>query len=137
MRFLSGESGIGKETIIQHLAFRLTKDEVPEGAFRQALGVDRDSESGRRRSNREELECASRKVVEEIVTAGNIILYIPDIHNLVKSSGTAYLTAADALMPIIKNNAFPVSARRIRGNSSKLIEPRSDFVGAFDVNPRA
>ena len=64
-------------------------------------------------------------VVEEIVTAGNIILYIPDIHNLVKSSSAAYLTAADALMPVIKNDAFPVMGTSYPREFKQFIEPRS------------
>ena len=72
-------------------------------------------------------------MVEEIVTAGNIILYIPDIHNLVKSSSAAYLTAADALMPVIKNDAFPVLGTSYPREFKQFIEPRSDFAGSFEV----
>ena len=32
-----GEAGVGKETIIQHLAFRLIKDEVPKALFDKRL----------------------------------------------------------------------------------------------------
>ena len=81
----------------------------------------------------EELGTRIEKVVEEIVTAGNVILYIPDIHNLVKSSSTAYLTAADALMPIIKNDAFPTLGTSYPREFKQFIEPRSDFAGSFEV----
>ena len=74
-------------------------------------------------------------MVEEIVTAGNIILYIPDIHNLVKSSSTAYLTAADALMPIVKNDAFPILGTSYPREFKEFIEPRSDLRDAFEIIP--
>ena len=34
---LVGEAGIGKETIVQHLAFKLIKDEVPKALFDKRL----------------------------------------------------------------------------------------------------
>src|SRR5258708_6502776 len=67
--------------------------------------------------------------------AGNVILYIPDIHNLVKTSGTAYLSAADALMPVIHDNSFPIVGATYSKEFKEFIEPRSDFVGAFEVIP--
>ena len=69
------------------------------------------------------------------MTAGNVILYIPDIHNLVKSSSTAYLSAADALMPIVMNDAFPVLGTSYPREFKQFIEPRSDFAGSFEVIP--
>jgi ATP-dependent Clp protease ATP-binding subunit ClpA len=129
---LVGEAGVGKETIIQHLAFKLIKDEVPKALFDKRL-VSLELQNIFAGAAPEELGARIAKVVEEIVTAGNIILYIPDIHNLVKSSSTAYLTAADALMPIIKSDAFPVMGTSYPREFKQFIEPRSDFAGSFEV----
>src|SRR5206468_4255396 len=104
---LIGEAGIGKETMLHHLALKLTKDEVPEALFDKRL-VSLGLENLVAGAPPEELSARIKKIIEEILVAGNIILYIPDIHNLVRTSGTAYLSAADALMPIIMNNAFPI-----------------------------
>jgi ATP-dependent Clp protease ATP-binding subunit ClpC len=129
---LIGEAGIGKETIIQHLAFMLVKDEVPKALFDKRL-VSLDIQGLVAGAPPEELNARLRKIVDEIQTADNIILYIPDIHNLVKTSGTAYISAADALMPIIMNNAFPVVGSTYPKEFKQAIESRSDFVGAFEV----
>lgn len=129
---LVGEAGIGKETIIAHLALKLTKDEVPPALFDKRL-VSLELESLVAGAPPEELNARLKQIVEEIVAAGNIIVYIPDIHNLVRTSGTAYLSAADTLMPIIMNNAFPVVGSTYPRNYKQLIEPRSDFAGAFEV----
>ena len=64
--------------------------------------------------------------------AGNIILYIPDIHNLVRTSGGAYLSAADALMPVIMANQFPIVGTSYPKEFKQFIEPRSDFAGMFE-----
>ena len=131
---LVGEEGVGKDTIIAHLAFKLIKDEVPRALFDKRL-VSIELPSLIAGATSEELGLRIAKVVQEIITAGNIILYIPDIHNLVKSSSTAYLTAADALMPIIKSDAFPVIGSSYPREFKQLIETRSDFAGAFEIIP--
>ena len=71
-------------------------------------------------------------IVEEIYAAGNIILYIPDIHNLVRTSGTAYLSAADALMPLMTANNIPIVGTSYPKEFKQFIEPRSDFNGIFE-----
>ncbi len=129
---LVGESGIGKEAIVRHLAMKLTKDDVPPALFDKRL-VTLEISSLVAGAAPEELNARLKKIVEEILLAGNIILYIPDIHNLVKTSGTAYLSAADALMPVIMNNDFPVVGTSYPKEFKEFIEPRSDFVGAFEV----
>lgn len=129
---LVGEAGIGKETLIAHLAYKLSKDEVPQSLFdKRLVGLELGSLVAG--APPEELNNRIKKIVEEIVTAGNIILYIADLHNLVRTSGTAYLSAADELMPIIMNNAFPVVGATYPREFKQSIEPRSDFVGAFEV----
>ncbi len=129
---LVGEAGIGKETMVNHLAFRLAKDEVPAPLFDKRL-VALALESLVAGAPPEELNRRLKIIIEEILAAGNIILYIPNIHNLVRTSGTAYLSAADALMPIIMNSAFPVIGATFPREFKQSIEPRSDFAGAFEA----
>ena len=104
---LVGEPGTGKETIVSALAFGIIKDEVPEALFDKrivSLSIG-DLISG---APTEEVASRLNKIVEEIISAGNIILYIPDIHNLFKTSERGGLNAANILLPIINNDAFPV-----------------------------
>lgn len=131
---LIGEPGVGKEAIIKHLALALVNDEVPSGLFdRRLVGLQlQNIVAG---APPEELEARIKAVTDEIFTAGNIILYIPDIHNLVRTSGTAYLSAADSLMPIIMANHFPVVGSTYPREFKQLIEPRSDFSGVFEKIP--
>ncbi len=129
---LVGEAGVGKETIVQHLAFMLTKDDVPKDLFDKRL-VALDIQGLVAGAPPEELNKRLREIVDEIETAGNIILYIPDIHNLVKTSGTAFISAADALMPVVMSDRFPVVGSTYPKEFKAAIEPRSDFVGAFEV----
>ncbi|MBU6500419.1 MAG: ATP-dependent Clp protease ATP-binding subunit [Patescibacteria group bacterium] len=129
---LIGESGIGKETLVAHLAYKLSKDEVPQALFdKRLVGLELGSLVAG--APPEELNQRLKKIIEEIITAGNIIIYIADIHNLVRTSGTAYLSAADELMPIIMNNSFPIIGATYPKEFKQFIEPRSDFAGAFEI----
>lgn len=129
---LIGEPGIGKEAVIQHLAASLIKDDVPKGLFDKRL-VGLQLQNLVAGAAPEELEARLKQIVEEIFMAGNIILYIPDIHNLVRTSGTAYLSAADALMPVIMQNNFPIVGSTYPKEFKQLVEPRTDFVGIFET----
>jgi len=131
---LVGDVGIGKQTIIEHLALDLTKDKVPQVLFDKRL-VELHISNLVAGSSPEVLQKKLEKIVEEIYLAGNIILYIPDAHNLLKTSGSAYLSAADALMPIVMNNIFPVIGTTEPREFKSYIEPRSDFVALFEVIP--
>jgi ATP-dependent Clp protease ATP-binding subunit ClpC len=129
---LVGEAGVGKETLVAHLAWRLTKDEVPPALFDKRL-VALDIGQLVAGAPPEELHARLWQLVREIMDAGNVILCIPDIHNLVKTSSAAYLSVADALVPILRDNAFPVIGTTYPREYVASIEPRSDFAGAFEV----
>jgi len=129
---LIGEAGIGKETIINHFAERLANDDVPKQLFDKRL-VNLRLESLVSGADQNELANRIKKIVEEIYFAENIILYIPDIHNLLRTSGEAYLSAADILMPVILDSAFPVIGTTYPKEYKNLIESRSDFVGSFEM----
>lgn len=129
---LVGEEGVGKATIVMHLARQITKDEVPPQLFDRRL-VSLEIASLVAGASPEELQARLKKITEEIFMAGNVILYIPDFHNLVKTSGSYYLSAADALMPVIKESAFPVIGATYPKDFKEMIEPRSDITGLFEV----
>jgi ATP-dependent Clp protease ATP-binding subunit ClpC len=128
---LVGEPGIGKESIIKHLAFCMVKDDVPQGLFDKRL-VGLQLQSLIAGAPPEELDARLKMIVEEIYAAGNIILYVPDIHNLVRTSGTTYLSAADALMPLMTANNVPIVGTSYPKEFKQFIEPRSDFSGIFE-----
>lgn len=128
---LVGEAGIGKETIIAHLAFAIIKDKVPPALFdRRLVGVDLSRLIAG--AEPQEVQARVQRIAEEINSAENIILYLPDIHNLLKTSGEAYLSAADAFLPIIQNGRFPVIGATYPREMKRDIEQRSDFTGLFE-----
>jgi ATP-dependent Clp protease ATP-binding subunit ClpC len=129
---LVGEAGVGKETLVAHLAWRLTKDDVPPALFDKRL-VGLDISQLVAGAPPEELHARLQQIVAEIIDAGNVILFIPDIHNLAKTSSAAYLSVADALTSVFMDNAFPVIGSTYPREYISAIEPRSDLAAVFEV----
>ncbi|MDZ7343496.1 MAG: ATP-dependent Clp protease ATP-binding subunit, partial [candidate division KSB1 bacterium] len=123
---------IGKETMVAHLALEIVKDNVPPALFDRRL-VELHLGELVAGAAPEEVQRRVQTIAEEIVMAGNIILYIPEIHNLIKTSGREYMSAADGLMPIFKNDIFPVIGATWPREYKQFIEPRSDFAANFET----
>lgn len=129
---LVGEPGSGKESLIAHLSFEIIKDKVPNSLFDKRLVALQIGNliSG---ASAEEISNRVNQIIQEIILAGNIILYIPDIHNLSKTSGVQYLSAADILIPVIVSDAFPVVGATYPREFKQIIELQSDFANAFEI----
>ncbi|MCL5012264.1 MAG: ATP-dependent Clp protease ATP-binding subunit [Patescibacteria group bacterium] len=132
---LVGEAGTGKETLVAHLAFEIIADLVPGPLFDRRLvslslsellaGISGNDASGR-----------LTRIAEEIIRAGNIVLYIPDIHVLAQTTSTAEggangVSLADMLLPILQNNLFPVIGSTYPREQKKYIEQHSALRDLF------
>lgn len=129
---LVGELGIGKETMLEHLAYEISKDRVPEKLFDKRLVkllVSQLASGG----TPEQILKRSNAVLNEVFVAGNVILYIPDINNLVKTSGSQYLSAADAFLSVMSKSDFQVVGCCGPDVFKKDIEPKKDFLASFEV----
>ncbi len=128
---LIGEPGAGKESLITHLAFQIIKDRVPSPLFDKRL-VMLDIGSLVAGAHEGDVQERLNAVLEEIVAAGNIILYVPDMHNLVKTSGEMRMSAADIFLPAIRSSLFSVVGTTLPREYKQFIEPNSSFKGAFE-----
>ncbi|MFH1193328.1 MAG: ATP-dependent Clp protease ATP-binding subunit [Candidatus Jorgensenbacteria bacterium] len=131
---LVGAPGIGKSTIIAHLAFRIIKDEVPPALFDKRL-VSLEIADLVANATPEVLSGRLQKIVEEIVLAGNIMLVIDSAHNLFRTGDAKKLSAIDLLLPLVKNDAVPIIADTFPKEFKQYIESRSDFLEQFEVIP--
>jgi ATP-dependent Clp protease ATP-binding subunit ClpC len=129
---LVGESGTGKTAMIAHLAFRMVKDQVPEVLFDKRL-VSLEIAELVANAMPEELAGRLQKIVQEIMLAGNIVLFIPDIHNLFRTAQTKLLNAIDLLLPVIKSEAIPMIGETYPQEFKQYIEQRTDFLEQFEV----
>ncbi len=126
-----GEPGIGKSTIISHLAFRMVKDKVPKALFDKRL-VSLEIADLVANAPSEVIAGRLQEITREIMAAGNIILFIPNIQDLFRAVQNS-LSAIDILLPIIKSEAIPVIGETYPREFKQFIEPRSDFLEQFEV----
>ncbi len=128
---LVGDPGVGKDTIVKHLAYKITKDQVPPQLFDKRVVKLRitDLLTGAQQS---EIQIRVNKIVNEIVAAGNVILFIPEIHNLLKMSDKIGLNAADIFLPSFNSSVFSVVATTFPREFRQMSESQGQFVEAFE-----
>lgn len=129
---LVGDPGSGKSTIIAHLAYNMVKDKVPEALFDKRL-VSLDVSALLAESKQDIILERIEKMVREILTAGNVILFIPNMHDLFKVSKDGSISGMDILLPIIKSEQVPIIGESFPQEFKKFIESRGDFMDLFEV----
>lgn len=129
---LLGLPGVGKETIVGHLAYMITRDKVPLALFDKRL-VSLDVAALAANADQAELQRRINQIFYEVKMAGNIILYIPNIHNLSRTSGERFLSAANVILPLIISNDFPTIGTTGPQEFREYIEKDSAFMDAFEV----
>ncbi len=127
---LIGDSGAGRKTLVGHLAYMINKDEVPSPLFDKRL-VELDLNALFAGADQGELQQRIEIIFNEIAAAGNVILYIPDIHNLSRTTASKELSAANTLLPLVISNDFPTIGTTYPKEYKQLIETDSVFASAF------
>ena len=87
---LIGEAGVGKTSLVEYLAYKIYKKEVPEALQGYEIWNLDLSKLMMSTEMRGELESKINSIMEEIKSRGNIILFIDEIHmifNLGSNSG--------------------------------------------------
>ncbi|MDP1629747.1 MAG: hypothetical protein Q8L57_03955, partial [bacterium] len=130
---LVGDPGAGKDTIIAHIAFLISRDNVPPKLFDKRLVALNIGDLVAGAQTPGELQARVKAIVDEILNSQNIILYIPDFHNLTKTSGKEYISAADILEPVLDASAFQVVGSTTPADFRRYIEPRSDVANNFEI----
>ena len=97
---LIGEPGVGKTAIVEALAQRITKSEVPEMLLNRRLVTLDIGSLVAGTKYRGEFEERLKKVIEELKGAGNCILFIDEMHMLVGAGAAeGAVDAANILKP--------------------------------------
>ncbi len=124
---------IGRGSIVGHLAFMIVQDLVPKPLFDKRI-VMLDLNALIAGANQAELQARIKRIFHEINQAGNIILYMPDIHNLSRTASEAkQLSVANTLVPLIVSNDFPTIGATYPKEFKQCIETDSSFVNAFQI----
>ncbi len=99
---LIGESGVGKTAIVEGLAQRIVQLEVPDNLFsRRVIALDLGSLVAGTKY-RGQFEERLKVVMKEIVQAGNIIIFIDELHTLVGAGAAeGSIDASNMLKPAL------------------------------------
>lgn len=133
---LAGEPGVGRETIIWHLAWRITHDQVPE-AFYDYRIIQLNLGELYAASPREFSQLFLR-VLTEATEAGNVILYLPELHEVLLSGVRP--SPLVTLQPFLMNATLSVIATtttqalpRLRQEAN--LEERFDLIEVAPLLP--
>lgn len=127
---LVAPSAGGKETVVGEVARAMVAGAVPPSLFdRRLVRIDIAALLAAGGSDPAHL---IKAVADEIVVAGNIVLYVPDFEHLAQGTG-AYLAAADIFLPILTADTFPVIAATTPEAYARILETRGDVAGTFQA----
>ncbi len=126
---LIGQNGIGKRSLIEHLAWQIVNDQVPKKLFDKRL-VEINLTSLLAGTQTEgEIRARAEKIIAEIAAAKNIILYIPDINQMFQKGELSILTSI--FLPYFQKSFFQTIGT-ISNLGLKEIEKNQDFVQTFE-----
>ncbi|MDD5431171.1 MAG: ATP-dependent Clp protease ATP-binding subunit [Candidatus Pacebacteria bacterium] len=128
---LIGEPGSGKEALLAHLAYRMVKDEVPEALFDKRL-VSLQIGNLTAGAEQSEIQNRLKRIIEEIVSSGNVVLIVSDIHDLARISGKENYNILNMLLPAMSSSAFSVVGTTNPREYKSFIEPNADLVKVFE-----
>ncbi len=104
---LVGEPGVGKTAVAEGLAYKIAMGEVPDEIKNMKLYSLELTSMVAGAKYRGDFEERIRNAVNEAVTAGNIILFIDEIHNLIGAgSAEGAVDAANILKPVLARGAI-------------------------------
>ncbi len=130
---LVGEEEIGKTTIVEHLAYNLVKDNVPDKLFDKRLASLDLARITAGAQTAGEVQERFRKLINEVLRAGNIVLFIPDIHNLKLTVNQEELGGFEILEPVFSAALIPVIGTTTQKLYRSIIEINQKFKENFEI----
>ncbi len=129
---LLGESGVGKTAIVEGLAQKISQKQVPQKFWdSRIVGLDLNALVAGTRF-RGDFEERLLGVMEEIKEAGNIIVFIDEIQNLVGAGGAGgALDAANILKPALAKGDLRIIGATTIEDYSKYVEGDSALERRF------
>jgi ATP-dependent Clp protease ATP-binding subunit ClpC len=123
---LVGEPGVGKTAIVEALAQRITRGEVPEMLLNKRLVTLDIGSLVAGTKYRGEFEERLKKVIEELKSAGNCVLFIDEMHMLVGAGAAeGAVDAANILKPSLARGELQCVGATTMDDYRKHIEKDS------------
>jgi len=131
---LLGESGVGKTTIIEGVAQLMASEDVPPKLQDKRLVVLDPGVLIAGAQGIGGVEQRMLAIINEIILAGNVILVIEDIHNLLGARSTQSGTdAGEILMNFLSQGYIQVIGTSTIPEYQKYIEDKETFLRRFQI----
>ena len=120
---LVGEPGVGKTAIIEGLALKISQGNVPDTIKgKRVLTLDLSGMVAGSKY-RGEFEERIKKVINEVINAGNIILFIDEIHTIIGAGGAeGAIDASNILKPSLARGEVQIIGATTISEYRKYIE---------------
>ena len=129
---LIGEPGTGKTAIIEGLAFRLNRGDVPEDMKNLQLYSLDIATLVAGSSMQGEFESRLKSIVNEVKQAPQVLIFIDEIHLLLSTgSGGGSMDAANILKPELARNGIKVIGATTFDEYNKFVENDQAFARRF------
>ncbi len=120
---LIGEPGVGKTAVVEGLAQKIASGDVPESLKDKRLVTVDLSSMVAGAKYRGEFEERLKKAVEEVISAGNVILFIDEIHTIVGAgSAVGAIDASNILKPSLARGELQLIGATTLNEYRKYIE---------------
>jgi len=120
---LVGEPGVGKTAIVEGLAQHIVEGDVPETLKGKRLVTLDLSSMVAGAKYRGEFEERIKKIIDEVKAAGNIVLFIDEIHTLIGAGGAeGAMDAANILKPALSRGEIQLIGATTMDEYRKYIE---------------
>ena len=131
---LIGEPGVGKTAIAEGLALKIVSDEVPENIKGNRVFMLDLTLMLAGAKYRGDFEERIKAAMEDIYRAGNVILFIDEIHTIVRAGATegGSLDAANILKPLLARGEIQIIGATTLGEYRKYIEKDSALERRFE-----
>lgn len=135
---LVGEPGVGKTAIVEGLAGRIVKGDVPDTIKdKRVLTLDLSAMVAGSKY-RGEFEERVKKVIAEVIEAGNIILFLDELHTLIGAGGSeGSIDASNILKPSLARGEIQLIGATTHDEYRKYVKKDAALERRFqpiDVN---
>ena len=129
-----GEPGSGKSTLVKSLAQEIVRG-VKTGKLKFKRLVALEVSQLAAGAGDAELNQRMTQIINEIKSAGNIILFVDEVHNLatINQDGAETSDVFRALEPSLDNGDFQFIGATTTGNYKKYLEPNGAFSRLFET----
>jgi ATP-dependent Clp protease ATP-binding subunit ClpC len=131
---LIGEPGVGKTSIVEGLALRIVKGRVPRNLLNKRIIMLDLGGIVAGTMFRGQFEARFKKIIEEIIQNGDIIIFLDELHTVVGTgSAEGSLDAANLLKPMLTKGQLRLIGATTFDEYKKNIEKDKAFERRFQI----